>query len=108
MVPSIPNEAVNYEFSQTVDLSNQGQTYVIEAKTNFSGDGYEPNDNFVKEVKHLLSNDVGVYDLVSPQSGQNLANESITVKLKKLWSSITIRIRCSIYFRFRITSYSVI
>ncbi len=77
-----PNEAVNYEFSQTVDLSNQGQTYVIEAKTNFSGDGYEPNDNFVKEVKHLLSNDVGVYDLVSPQSGQNLANESITVKLK--------------------------
>ncbi len=77
-----PNEAVNYEFSQTLDLSNQGQTYVIEAKTNFSGDGYEPNDNFVKEVKHLLSNDVGVYDLVSPQSGQNLANESITVKLK--------------------------
>ena len=77
-----PNEALNYEFSQTVDLSNQGQTYVIEAKTNFSGDGYEPNDNFVKEVKHLLSNDVGVYDLVSPQSGQNLANESITVKLK--------------------------
>ena len=77
-----PNESVNYQFSQTVDLSNQGQTYVIEAKTNFSGDGYEPNDNFVKEVKHLLSNDVGVYDLVSPQSGQNLANESITVKLK--------------------------
>ena len=77
-----PNEAVNYEFSQTVDLSNQGQTYVIEAKTNFSGDGYEPNNNFVKQVKHLLPNDVGVYEIVSPQSGQNLANESITVKLK--------------------------
>ena len=36
----------------------------------------------MKQVKHLLSNDVGVYEIVSPQSGQNLANESITVKLK--------------------------
>ena len=76
------NEAVTYEFSETVDLSTPGQTYSIEAKTNFNGDGYEPNDNFVKQVKHLLSNDVGVYEIVSPQSGQSLANESITVKLK--------------------------
>jgi hypothetical protein len=76
------NEAVTYEFSQTIDLSTPGQTYSIEAKTNQDGDGYEPNDNFVKQVKHLLSNDVGVYEIVSPQSGQNLANESITVKLK--------------------------
>ena len=77
-----PNEAVNYEFSQSVDLSNPGQTYVIEAKTNFSGDGYEPNNNFIKEVKHLLSNDVGVYEVVAPQTGQNLGNESITIKVK--------------------------
>jgi hypothetical protein len=77
-----PNQAVTYQFSQSVDLSNPGQTYVIEAKTNLSGDGYEANNNFIREVKHLLSDDVGIYEVVSPQTDQNLGSESITVKVK--------------------------
>jgi hypothetical protein len=76
------NEVSTYQFSQTVDLSNSGQTYSIEAKTNLSGDGYVPNNVFTKEVKHLLANDVGIYEVLSPQTSQNLGNETITVKVK--------------------------
>ena len=47
-----------------------------------SGDGYEANNNFIREVKHLLSDDVGIYEVVSPQTDQNLGSESITVKVK--------------------------
>lgn len=71
-----------YQFSQTVDLSTVGQTYSIEAKTNLSGDGYVPNDDFTKEVKHLFANDVGVIEVASPQTGPNLGDETITVKVK--------------------------
>ncbi|MEZ4857934.1 MAG: GEVED domain-containing protein [Flavobacteriaceae bacterium] len=75
------NSVVTYTFAQTVDLSNAGQTYSIEARTTLAGDGYLPNNEFTKQVKHLLNNDVGVVAIVAPNSG-NLEDESITVRVK--------------------------
>jgi hypothetical protein len=77
-----PNEAETYQFSQTIDLSTAGQTYSIEAKTNLTGDGYVSNDDYTKEVMHLLSDDVGVIEVASPESGSDLGNETIIVKVK--------------------------
>tara|TARA_R110000787_G_scaffold59922_8_gene135858 strand:+ start:24934 stop:27885 length:2952 start_codon:yes stop_codon:yes gene_type:complete len=77
-----PNEAETYQFSQTVDLSTAGQTYSIEAKTNLAGDGYLLNDDYTKEVMHLLANDVGVMEVASPGSGSDLGDETIIVKVK--------------------------
>ena len=76
-----PNEALNYTFTQTVDLSNQGQTYAIEASTDLTGDEFEANDTYIKEVRHLLTNDVGVVEMISPESGSGLGLETITVNL---------------------------
>jgi len=47
-------ESANYTFNQTLDLSQPGQTYTIEAKTNLSGDLNAPNDGFVIEVENTL------------------------------------------------------
>lgn len=77
-----PNEVANYTFTQTVDLSNEGEIYQIEAKTILAGDEFLPNDSFNKEVMHLYSNDVGVLSYISPQTGSGLGNETISVMLK--------------------------
>ena len=76
------NETANYTFSQTVDLSNSGQTYVIEVSTDLSGDEFEPNDSYSKEVIHLLSNDVGALEITAPETGTGLGIETISFKIK--------------------------
>ncbi|NCT18575.1 MAG: hypothetical protein COZ75_09485 [Flavobacteriaceae bacterium CG_4_8_14_3_um_filter_34_10] len=77
-----PNETANYTFAQTVDLSTQGQTYVIAAQTNLAGDEFPGNDSFTKNVTHLLTNDVGVVDILSPTTGEGLGQETIVVRVK--------------------------
>lgn len=76
------NETGTYQFSETIDMSSEGDTYVIEAKTNLSNDGYIENDDFTIELTHLFSDDVGVYEIVTPASNQDLGAETITVKVK--------------------------
>ena len=76
------NEITSYQFTQTVDLSNAGQTYTIEARTTLAGDGYMPNNSYTRDVKHLLANDVGVVLIASPITGSDLGDETVTVKVK--------------------------
>ncbi len=76
------NETATYQFTQTIDLSNEGQTYTIEARTALSGDGYNDNNEYTKEVKYLFSDDVGVISEVSPFTSTSLGNEPVTVKVK--------------------------
>lgn len=77
-----PNEALPFTFSQTVDLSTSGQTYVLEAKTDLSGDEFAANDDYIKEVRHLLGSDVGVTEITAPSSGSGLGLETLTVTLE--------------------------
>ena len=76
------NDALPYTFEQTVDLSNSGQTYSIEARTDLSGDEFIPNNTFTKGVTHLLLNDVGANEITAPETGFGLANEVITFTIK--------------------------
>ena len=78
----LSNEVENYTFSQTLDLSNEGQTYTIEVKSNLTGDEFESNDPFIKEVTHLLANDVGAQEITAPETGFGLGLETISVTIK--------------------------
>jgi hypothetical protein len=71
-----------YTFAQTVDLSNSGQTYSIEVRTNLSGDEFPANDPFTKDITNLLANDVGAIEITAPVSGPGLGNETITATIK--------------------------
>lgn len=77
-----PGVSVPYTFSQTVDLSSVGQTYLIEARTLLTTDEFASNDNASKEVTHLFANDLGVTEIITPQSGsQLLDSEIVTVAI---------------------------
>lgn len=81
--PIAAGDVDTYTFTQTVDLSNSGQTYSIEAKTALGGDEFVPNDTFTKAVTHLLADDVGALEITSPVSGSGLGNaETISVTIK--------------------------
>lgn len=70
-----------YTFSQTADLSNEGQTYSISASTDLSGDEDTSNDSFTKEVTHIFANDIGVTEITSPQSAEGLGMETVTLTI---------------------------
>ncbi len=76
------NGTATYTFSQTVDLSNPGQTYVFEVSTNLSGDEFNANDTYTYEVTHLQSNDVGALAITAPETGSGLGLETISFTLK--------------------------
>lgn len=78
----LSNEVENYIFSQTLDLSTAGQTYTIEVKSNLTGDEFESNDPYIKEVTHLLANDVGAQEITAPETGSDLGLETISVTIK--------------------------
>lgn len=83
-----PGDIANYTFTQTVDLSNEGQTYTIEAKTTLANDQFTLNDSFSKDVEHYLRNDVGVIEITSPESGAELGNETVTVTVRNFGSNV--------------------
>ncbi len=83
-----PNETATYTFSQTVNLSNAGDTYEIAVTTDLGGDEFIPNDDYTKEVTHLLGNNVGAIAIISPITGSSLtADEEISVKIKNYGTS---------------------
>jgi len=83
----IPNGTATFTFAQTLDLSNPGQSFSIEVKTNLTGDEFTPNDSFTKIVTHLFSNDVGPTEITAPISGSGLGDETISVTLKNFGAS---------------------
>ncbi|MGB1450944.1 MAG: GEVED domain-containing protein, partial [Marinirhabdus sp.] len=76
------NSVENYTFTQTVDLSTQGQTYMIEAATDLTGDEFPANNGIATDVTHLLSADVGVVEITSPESGSGLGMEDIVITVR--------------------------
>ncbi|NJW52932.1 GEVED domain-containing protein [Salinimicrobium oceani] len=77
-----PTSQMEFTFSQTVDLSQEGQSYTIAAKTNLEGDMEFSNDFQSKTVKNLPPNDIGVTEIHSPVSGSNLGMEEVVVTIK--------------------------
>ncbi len=74
---------VNFTFSTTVDLSNEGHTYQIVTSTNMANDEDNTNDAITTDVKNLYANDVGISDIIAPVSSNTLGNsEAISVTIK--------------------------
>ncbi|MFK5983086.1 MAG: GEVED domain-containing protein [Flavobacteriaceae bacterium] len=78
----VANEVFDYTFAQTIDLSNSGQTYAVEVRTNLAGDEFPSNDSFTKEVTHLSANDVGILEITAPESGSGLGMQTIIATIK--------------------------
>ncbi|MEM7185030.1 MAG: proprotein convertase P-domain-containing protein, partial [Bacteroidota bacterium] len=77
-----PTMSASFTFAQTVDLSTEGQTYTIEVTTDLSGDEDANNDSVSKDVTHVFANDVGVIEILEPNSGEGLGNETVTVRIE--------------------------
>lgn len=80
--PIAPASVSSYTFSATLDLSTLGQSYDIEVTTGLVGDEFTVNDVFSKEVKNLLSDDVGMLSITEPVSGPGIGVADISVVVK--------------------------
>lgn len=77
-----PAATATYTFSTKADLSIMGQTYHITAGSALTGDEGGTNDTITKAVTHLLTSDLGVAAISSPQSGTGTSTgEMVTVTI---------------------------
>ena len=77
-----PGATVSFNFATTADLSTVGHTYTITASTALSTDMDNTNDSATVQVTYLEDNDVGVTDILTPQSGNGLGNsEQIQIEI---------------------------
>ncbi len=75
-------QTVQHTFNTTADLSTVGATYSILASVSLPGDDNPENDSITIELEHLNPNDIGVSEIISPSSGNNLSNaEQVTVNI---------------------------
>jgi len=81
-----PGETANYLFVATADLSVEGQTYVLDARTILAGDEESLNDEAEIEVTHLFGTDVGVTAITSPVSGGLGDTEDIIIEITNIGS----------------------
>lgn len=76
-------ETASYTFEATADMSEVGETYFITVFTALNADENRLNDTISANITHLYPNDIGVVDIISPESGTGLTQqETILVKLQ--------------------------
>lgn len=81
--PIPPASNVNYTFTATADMSVDGQTYNLCARTDLPGDETSTNDEVCQDITSLNDNNTGVVAITSPTSGTGLSNaEVITVTIE--------------------------
>ena len=81
--PIAPASNLNYTFTATVDMSVDGQTYDLCARTNLSGDETPDNDELCTSVTSLLGLDTGVVAITSPVTGSGLSDaEVVTIEIE--------------------------
>ena len=57
-----PSSSATYTFTQTIDISNDGQIYNVEARTILTGDEFVGNDNYNRDFSFtLLSNNDKIF-----------------------------------------------
>ena len=76
-----PTEQATFTFSTTVDLSEIGP-YEITAKTSLEGDEAFSNDRYQETVRSLVPHDVGITEILSPATAENLGIEEVIVTVE--------------------------
>ena len=85
--PIAPASNLNYTFTATVDMSVDGQTYDLCARTNLSGDETPDNDELCTSVTCLLGLDTGVVAITSPVTASGLSDaEVVTIEIQNFGS----------------------
>jgi len=77
-----PGQSAQFTFSQTADMSTEGQTYTVTGSTDLSTDDDNNNDSRTIEATHVYANDLGVLAITSPVTDNALGNEQVVVTLK--------------------------
>ncbi len=80
--PLDPTTNAPFTFAATLDLSTEGQTYTIEVRTNLTGDEDNNNDPVTKDVTHIFANDIGAIEITSPNTGEGLGLEDVTITIE--------------------------
>ncbi len=82
-----PGEMVEFTFEATANMGLLGETYHLTVFTALETDENLNSDTLRVFVKHLYPTDIGVSQIVSPESGSGLtAEETISVLLKNYGS----------------------
>jgi len=72
-----------FTFQTTGDFSIEGETYTITTYTALNNDQDMSNDTLIGTVTHLFSDDLGIVQVNSPQSGTQLTDsETISVTIE--------------------------
>lgn len=76
-------ETATYTFEATSDMGEVGESYFLTVFTALQSDENLFNDTISANITHLYPNDIGVVDIISPESGTDLTQqETIVVKLQ--------------------------
>ncbi|KAA1246324.1 T9SS type A sorting domain-containing protein [Aquimarina sp. RZ0] len=77
----MPNQSADFSFAQTVDLSTENQNFEIKISTDLTSDERAENDTYSISTQSLFPNEIGIEKIISPESGQNLGNEEVTLRI---------------------------
>jgi len=78
-----PGETATYTFEATADMGEIGETYYLTVFTALETDENLLNDTVSANITYLYPNDIGIVDILSPESGTGLTQqETILVKLQ--------------------------
>ena len=78
----LPTEQAEFTFSTRADLSEVGRNYNFSSGTQLVTDENEENDFFNTIVRNLPPNDVGVTNILSPETGENLGMEEVVITVE--------------------------
>ena len=77
----LPNQSADFTFSQSADLSQEGQDFAIKITTNLSGDERTENNSYTANIKSLFKKEIGATAVVSPINGKNLGAEEVIIQI---------------------------
>ena len=83
-----PSMSAQFTFNTTADLSSVGQTYSITAATAYALDEDNANDATTRDVENVSATDIGVIAITSPDTGNLLGVETITVVIENFGSEV--------------------
>ena len=100
----MPRQTVKYTISNAANLSNEGQTYTIEAGTLLNNDEDNSNNSYAVDVTHLAAYDVGISSVISPADGTLSSCQEVIVEVTNYGGNNLSNVEVTLEFGPLITS----